>query len=620
MNETINKDSVDIDEILKQNAKLKKDNDKINQRLERVAQQGDRQHKQFEKLNEKLGSYIEIIDDHVISTTLDNQKNIIKVSTAFSNTFGFKEKEVVGKNFGFLLNKDDFEKLDVELHDTIASREPWHGEIRFRNKSDNFLWTNTIITPNFDEDILDGFTFISKDISKEKELKNLRSKQIASKKYDQSMLEFMSSRSSALLQRTSSSFSYVLWIILATVTWAIIWANYAQLEELTRGTGKIIPSEQVKKIESFDNAVVENILVKEGDKITKGQLLLKFNNIDSSSILEQNTLRQEELKAKATRLELESKLIIKDSLTEFADKKSSIMREELLLYATNVKQLRLKISAMDEKINQKSSELNEAIKKESSLQKNFTLLKQELEIKENMAEQKIISEVEYIQLQRQKNDLAQELNKIYNEILRAKSSIKELKQNIEEIKLEFQNRAKKEYHEVLSEIARLSQKHNSLSNQLTRGEVYSPIDGYIKKMYINTIGEVAQAGNTLFEIVPSDDSLIAEVKIAPEDIAYLKIGQDAMMKFSAYDFNIYGGIKAKITYISADTIIDDEDRKYYYIVHLKLDKYHLGDKNNPFAIKVGMVADVDIIHGKKSVMNYILKPILKAKQNALTEK
>jgi len=620
MNDNSNKENIDIDEILKQNAKLQKDNDKIKQRLERVTQQGDRQYKQFEKLNERLGSYIEVIDDHVISITLDDQKNIIKVSTAFSNTFGFKEKEVVGKNFGFLLGKDDFEKLDIELHDTVASKVPWHGEVKFRNKSNNLLWTNTIITPNFDEDILIGFTFISEDISKERELKDLKLEQIASKKYDQSMLEFMSSRSSALLQRTSNSFSYVLWIILATVTWAIIWANYAQLEELTRGIGKIIPSKQVKKIESFDNAVVEKILVKEGDKITKGQLLVKFNNIENSSSLEQNTLRLQELKAKATRLELESKLIIKDSLTEFSDRNSTIMKQELLLYTTNVQQLQLKISGMEEKINQKNSELNEAIKKEANLKKNFTLLKQELKIKEDMAEQKIISEVEYIQLQRQKNDLAQELNKIYNEILRAKSSIKELKQNIQEIKLEFQNKAKKEYHEVSSEIARLSQMHNSLSNQLTRGEVYSPIDGYIKKMYINTIGEVAQAGNTLFEIVPSDDSLIAEVKIAPEDIAYLKIGEDAMMKFSAYDFNIYGGIKAKIMYISADTIIDDEDRKYYYIIHLKLNKDHLGDENNPLAIKVGMVADVDIIHGKKSVMNYILKPILKAKQNALTEK
>ena len=139
-------------------------------------------------------------------------------------------------------------------------------------------------------------------------------------------------------------------------------------------------------------------------------------------------------------------------------------------------------------------------------------------------------------------------------------------------------------------------------------------------MYVNTIGEVAQVGSTLLEIVPSEDRLMAEVKIAPEDIAYLRINQDAMMKFSAYDFGIYGGIKAKISYISADTILDLEDGQHYYIIYLKLDRDSLGDKSNPLPIKIGMVADVDIIHGKKSVMDYILKPILKAKQTALTEK
>ena len=216
--------------------------------------------------------------------------------------------------------------------------------------------------------------------------------------------------------------------------------------------------------------------------------------------------------------------------------------------------------------------------------------------------------------------MSQELNQIKNEIIRAKSSINELRQNGEEIILEFQNSTKKEYFDVLSEIAKLSQVRNSLSDQLKRAEILSPVDGTIKKMYVNTIGEVAQVGSTLLEIVPSEDRLMAEVKIAPEDIAYLRINQDAMMKFSAYDFGIYGGIKAKISYISADTILDLEDSKHYYIIYLKLDRDSLGDKSNPLPIKVGMVADVDIIHGKKSVMDYILKPILKAKQTALTEK
>jgi len=620
MNENLESKELVSDNLLQENKKLLKDNEKIKKRLDRITQQGDRQHKQFEKLNEKLATYIDVIDDHVIAVTVDKDKNITNVSTAFSNSFGFKSKDVVGSHIEFLIEKDDFEKINVELHDSVASKQPWHGEIKYRNKSDQLIWTNTIITPNFDEDVLYGFTFISEDISKEKELKDLKSRQLSNKNYDQSMLTFMSSKSSALLQRTSNSFSYVLWIIFATVIWSIVWANYAELEELTRGSGKIIPSKQIKKVESFDHAKIEKILVGEGDRVKKGQVLLTFNNIDNSSTFKQNALRLEELNAKSKRLELESKLIYPSKAFSIDSSNLDILQKEMALYKTDMRQLSLKTSAMNEKINQKKSELSEAIKKESNLEKNYTLLGQELKIKEKMAKEKIISEVEYIQLKREKNDLSQELNQIKNEIIRAKSSINELKQNGEELILEFQNSTKKEYFDVLSEIAKLLQVRNSLSDQLKRAQIISPVDGTIKKMYVNTIGEVAQVGSTLLEIVPSEDRLMAEVQIAPEDIAYLRLDQEAMMKFSAYDFGIYGGIKSKIAYISADTILDLEDGKHYYIIYLKLNKDSLGDKSNPLPIKVGMVADVDIIHGKKSVMDYILKPILKAKQTALTEK
>lgn len=622
MNENVNKQELTAKEILEQNANLQHENEKIKKRLERVIQQGDRQHKQFEKLNERLGSYINVIDDHVKSITTNKNGKITSVSTAFSNTFGFKTSELAGEHLEVLLEREDLQNIETQLQESISSRLPWHGEIRIRSKSSKLIWTDTIITPNFDEENLAGFTFISEDISDEKELKELKARQIANKKYDQSMLEFMSSRSSALLQRTSNSFSYVLWLTLATVAWLLIWANYAELEELTRGSGTLIPAMQVKKVESYDNARVEQILVSEGDTVKKGQLLLKFNNIENTSTLEQNTLRVEELKAKAKRLELESNLIKQQNTKNLNPENSKIMKEELALYSTNIQQLELKLSGMTEKIIQKKSEYYEAVKRETHLNKNLVLFEKELVIKEKMAKEKIISEVEFLQFQRQKNDLEEELNQIKNQIIRAQSSINELRKNLKEAKLEFKNRAKKEYHEVLSEIARLLQTHYSLNDQLTRREVYSPIDGTIKKMYVNTIGEVAQAGSILMEIVPSEGDLIVEVKISPEDIAYLVIGQEAMIKFSAYDFNIYGGMRAKISYISADTILNPEDGKDYYIIHLKLNKDTLGPDDNPshIHVKAGMVADVDIIHGKKSVMNYILKPILKAKENALTEK
>lgn len=619
MNNT-DKKALSPEELLQQNEQLQKENEKVNKRLERVIQQGDRQHKQFEKLNEKLETYIDVIDDHVISISLDKNREVTTVSTAFSNAFGFKAKELLGSNYGILLYKDDYEKVDVELYDATASQQPWNGEIRFKNKSDQLIWTNTIITPVYDEEHLSGFTLISEDVSKDKELKELKTKELAKKKYDQNMLEFMSSKSSAILQRTSNSFSYVIWIILATVIWLIVWANYAQLEELTRGHGKIIPTQQVQKIETFDNARVEEILVNEGEYVKKGQLLLKFNNIENSSNFDQNSLRLEELQAKSKRLKLESGLILSNSAPLLQNSSSPTVKNEWELYISNVQQLNLKTSAMREKIEQKKSELDEAVKKETQLQRNYKLLEREVKIKEEMAQEKIISEVEFIQLVRQKNDLAQEINQVRNVMMRAKSSIAELEKNRQEMILDFQNKSKKELQDVLSEISKLTQEHQSLNEKLTRTQLISPVNGVIKKMYVNTIGEVAQAGTTVFEIVPSEEKMIGEVKIAPEQIAYIKIGQDAIMKFSAYDYNVYGGIKAKISYISADTILEPDDGKFYYIVRLDMEKDYVGKIDNPLPVKVGMTADVDIIHGKKSIMDYILKPILKAKQSALTEK
>ena len=168
MNGNIDEKELSTDELIKQNLKLTKDNEKSKKRLDRIVQQGDRQHKEFEKLNEQLASYINVIDDHVISINTDKNKNILSVSTAFSNAFGFKEKDVVKEYFKFLLYNQDAQKLEAELHDTIASKIPWHGELRFKNKSDILIWTNTIITPSFDEGEFVGLTFIIEDISKEK--------------------------------------------------------------------------------------------------------------------------------------------------------------------------------------------------------------------------------------------------------------------------------------------------------------------------------------------------------------------------------------------------------------------------------------------------------------------
>ena len=602
--------------------RLQKENDRLTKRLNRIVVQGDRQHKQIEKFNESLQSYIDIIDDHIITVTIDTDLVIKSVSTAFSNAFGFTADEVKGKSYDFLLHKDYAERFRIEIIELQATKLPWHGELLHMTKAESGLWTNSNIRPVFDDETKEilEYTIVSKNITEEKALEALKASKLSDKEYSQSMLEFMGSKSSALLQRASKSFSYTLWALFGAIAWFLLWANFAEIDELARGTGKIIPSMQIQKVQSIDSGRVEKIYAKEGAIIKKGDLLFKLNEVESSSTYAQNNLRLQELKAKKARLYAEAHNLIFTPEKELLGDSPKLIQNERSLYLSNIRQRNSKVSALREKRNQNRNTLKEAKEKFKRLHQNFNLLDQEITIKKGLLEDKIISKVEYLQLSRQKNELLLEISAVEKDITEAESTIKEMHSNIDVEELNFITRAKKELNEVSAELERLERSQLSLSDQVRRTSIYAPVDGTINKINITTEGEVVKAGNILAEVVPLQDTLIVEINIQPSDIAFLKLHQESMVKFSSYDFGIYGGLKGEIIYISADTIVDENDGKSYYVVHLKTEKNYLGSIEKPLYIKVGMVTDVDILLGKKSVMDYILKPIMKAKQGALTER
>ena len=203
---------------------------------------------------------------------------------------------------------------------------------------------------------------------------------------------------------------------------------------------------------------------------------------------------------------------------------------------------------------------------------------------------------------------------------RVQSTIDEAKQKISETELGFLNQAKKELTEVTGDLARLKETQTNLVDKVDRTNVVAPTDGVVSKLMVNTIGGVIKPSMDIAEIVPLDDKLIAEVKVKPSDVAFIRDGLDAMVKVTAYDFSIYGGLKGKVTQISADTENNEKTGESYYLVRIETEKNHLGNDKKPLYIKVGMIVSADIITGKKSILDYLLKPILKAKQNALTER
>ncbi len=433
-------------------------------------------------------------------------------------------------------------------------------------------------------------------------------------------LKYMSSLSEAVLQKSPKKSKYILWLIILAFGWVIFWASQAELDELTRGEGKIIPLHQLQIVQNLEGGIISDILVDEGDIVKKNQVILKINNTNFTSSFEESKLRQNELKAKFLRLDAEANgdKPFKHDYEKMLDLSKQIEYEKSL-YQSNKEQLNSSLNVVKEQITQKKQELTELYAKIKQEKRTLKLMQDEVNITKPLVKRGLVSEVEFLQLRRQLNGLKGELESSRLSIPRLKSQIKESENKITEIKLEYKNRAKKELNEVVAEISRIGQTNTALSDRVRRTLVRSPVNGTVQQLLINTIGGVVQPGMDLVEIVPAQDNLLVEAKIKPSDIAFLRPQLDAMVKLSAYDFSIYGGLKGKLTNISADTITDEKDESYY-LVRIKTNKSYLGTEQKPLPIMVGMTVSVDIITGKKTVLDYLLKPILKAKQSALRER
>ena len=425
---------------------------------------------------------------------------------------------------------------------------------------------------------------------------------IQSKNYDANDLRFMSSLSEAVLAKAPSGSRKILYIVAITVFWLVVWASFAQIDEITRGSGKIIPSGKNQIVQNLEGGIIEEIYVHAGDEVKKNQILLKIDDKSFSSVYGESKFRLNELQAKYLRLYAESNDEEFDT-RETGDKDyDRFVGFEKSLYDTNKARLR----ELESKIDQTQS--------------SYNLLQKEKQITEPLFRKGLVSEVEYLQLQRRVNDLRGELSAAKLSVPRVQSTIKEVENKITEAKLAFQNSAKKEFNEVSAEISRLNESQVNLSDKVERTLVRSPVDGIVSKLMVNTVSGVIKPGMDIAEIVPVEDNLIAEVKVRPADVAFLRQGLKAMVKLTAYDFAIYGGLEGEVTQISADTETNEKTGESYYLVRIKTDKNYLGSENKPLRIKVGMIASADIITGKKTVFDYLLKPILKAKQNALRER
>lgn len=438
--------------------------------------------------------------------------------------------------------------------------------------------------------------------------------------YNEKDFEFMQSLSSAILEQTPTRISRVLKIWMFTIFAFIVWASIAEIDEITRGDGDVVPYGQNQVIQNLEGGIVESILVREGQLVNKNDIILKINNAKSLSSSETNKRSFEELISKRYRLEAQANET--PFISKPAKNNPELTRQIALaknLYDSDKLEYLAKDEAIAEQIKQKEQEYKEAKAKINSLKKSLEYVLEEISMTEPMVIEGIKSRVDFLKLKREASQIESDIIGVNLSLPRLASAIKEYKQKRIEAKQLFINTAKKELNKVTAEISRLKTQQIAFTDQVSRTIVKSPVDGIVQKLYVNTIGGVIQPGADLVEIVPTNKKLFLEIKIKPSDIAFIHPGAEAKVKVSAYDYAIHGGLIGKVVSISPDTITDKQENTFY-IIHIETQKNYLGTKEHPLNIIPGMTVNVDIVTGKKTVMQYILKPILKSKQYVFSER
>ncbi|MCQ9394831.1 HlyD family type I secretion periplasmic adaptor subunit [Pseudomonas viridiflava] len=430
---------------------------------------------------------------------------------------------------------------------------------------------------------------------------------------------FLPYRSAALADPSSRAMSLTVWIAAALLLGALLWAGFAILEEVTTGEGKAIPSSKVQVIQNLEGGIVSDIFVREGQVVDKGDTLLRLDDTRFMSSRSESEVDRLTLTAQVERLAAEAE---GRSLTLPAEVTSSapqVAADEQALYESRQRRLASEQRTLNEQLRQKTQELAEFRSKQEQFRSSLALVQQELDMSAPLVSSGAVSPVEILRLKRNAVELRGSMNANTLAIPRAEAAISEIKSRGQESELAFRADAARELNEKRNDLARISASRIAIDDRMSRTTVVSPVRGIVKTLKVNTIGGVVQPGSDLLEIVPLEDNLLIEAKVRPQDVAFLHPGQKAMVKFSAYDYTLYGGLPARLEMIGADTITDDKDNSFY-LIQVRTDSNHLGSDSRPLLIIPGMIATVDIITGEKSVLDYLLKPVLKARAEALRER
>jgi adhesin transport system membrane fusion protein len=373
--------------------------------------------------------------------------------------------------------------------------------------------------------------------------------------------------------------NWLLVMILFSLIALGVWAHFSVIDETTRGQGKVIPSSAIHTIQSLEGGLLAELAVSEGDRVTKGQMLLRIDDTQFASQFQESTARRDVLEAKIARLTAES---VEASDLEFSERiraeRPDLVKRETTLFESRGKVLKDQTAIY---------------------QRSLDLANEEMTMTRPLVERGVVSKVEELRLSRQ---------------------INELTGSVQSTQLEFRRGTLEEQDVALAELERLEETIKGFEDRVNRAVVLSPVDGVINRIEIKNVGGVIGPGEKIMEIVPSDNSLLIQANIRPADIAFLSPGQDALTKITAYDFAVYGGLEGVVEHISADTIQDDMSGERFYQIKIRTTLTTLEHNGEQLPIIPGMVAEIDILTGRRTVLQYLMKPFNRARGRALSER
>jgi adhesin transport system membrane fusion protein len=435
--------------------------------------------------------------------------------------------------------------------------------------------------------------------------------------------EFMRESAAAVMEGPRHQSHYILWATVAFFVIGVIWASLAIVDEVTVAQGKVIPSSQVQIVQNLEGGIVSEILVKVGQVVQKDQAIMRIDDTRFTASSHEGRAKDQALIAKIGRLAAEANNTSFAAPAQLQKDNPQLLAEEKSLFESRQRELQANLAVLNRQAEQRRQEFTEKQSREEQIQQSYNLVAQELAMTRPLVPQGAASEVDVLRLERQANDLKGELTATRLALPRLEAAYREVRQKIEEATAHFRADAMKDLNLARAEQTALSAANTALEDRVTRTVVRAPLTGIVKQIKVNTVGGVVQPGSDLLEIVPLDDTLLIEARVRPSDIAFLHPGQEAMVKLSAYDFSIYGGFPATLEHISADTIMPErpgEKQESYYQIRVRTRQNHPSGKVEAVTILPGMVATVDIKTGQKTILHYLMKPIIKTKETAFRER